>query len=170
MLNLIKKLNTFKGKTGFFVAVVLLAIIADQITKQLAENLLVLHQQNVVFSWFNLTLVYNEGAAFSFLADQGGWQRWFFTAVSAIISVVLFFWIKKEIHQNAIVATSLSLILAGAIGNLIDRSIYGHVIDFIQVHYQNHYWPVFNIADSVIFIGAFLLIIESLFMQPKDSK
>jgi signal peptidase II len=168
MLNFFKKADHLKGKTWVFVAIVLICIIADQATKQMAEPLLILHKQNVIFPWLNWTLVYNPGAAFSFLADQSGWQRWFFTGLSSIISVFLFFWIKKEIIRGPFLALALSLILAGAIGNLIDRSIYGHVIDIIQVHYQNHYWHAFNIADSVISIGAVLLLIESFFMHDKE--
>ena len=139
----------------------LLVIILDQITKLLADNILGYHQPVAVMPMFNLTLMYNTGAAFSFLSDAGGWQRWFFILLSIVISVVLIFWLLKLKPQQKLQTYSIALILGGAIGNLIDRSIYGHVIDFIDVYYQIHHWPAFNIADSAISIGAVLLIIDS---------
>lgn len=139
-----------------------LVIILDQITKLIADDSLSYAVQNAVFSGFNLTLLYNEGAAFSFLSDAGGWQRWFFIILSSAISVFIFFWIKKTSDTNSLLSAALSLVLGGAIGNLIDRSIYGHVIDFIQVYYDVYYWPAFNIADSAITLGACLLILDMI--------
>ena len=141
--------------------ITLLVIVLDQATKIAAEQYLVFHQPVPLMPLFNFTLVYNEGAAFSFLSDAGGWQRWFFILLSLSISVVLVFWLRKLKPQQKLQTVSIALILGGAIGNLIDRSLYGHVIDFIDVYYDIHHWPAFNIADSAIFVGALLLIIDS---------
>lgn len=144
-----------------------LAVLLDQLSKQFAEYQLVLHRPvAVIDNFFNFTLVYNEGAAFSFLSDQGGWQRWFFMALTATISIVLFVWLKRLDADKKILACGLALILGGALGNLIDRTLFGHVIDFIDVYYKNYHWPAFNIADSVIFLGAACLIIDMI----KDMK
>jgi signal peptidase II len=139
----------------------LLVIACDQATKLLAESLLEYRQPLSLIPMFNLTLVYNPGAAFSFLSDAGGWQRWFFMLLSSGVSVVLIIWLQKLNTSQKLQTISIALILGGAIGNLIDRSIYGHVIDFIDVYYATHHWPAFNIADSAISIGAVLLIYDS---------
>jgi len=141
-----------------------LVIMLDQITKLAADKLLTLHLPvPVTQNFFNLTLAYNKGAAFSFLNDAGGWQRWFFTVLAMAVSVVLIFWIKNLSRRERWTAAALALILGGAIGNVIDRIIYGHVIDFIQWYYDRFYWPSFNIADSAITVGAAILIIQTLF-------
>ena len=141
--------------------ITLIIIFLDQVTKILADSYLIYKQPVAVIPMFNLTLVYNPGAAFSFLSDAGGWQRWFFITLSSIISIVLFFWLQKLKPDQKLQITSIALILGGAIGNLIDRSIYGHVIDFLDIYFQHHHWPAFYIADSAITIGAILLIIDS---------
>ena len=138
-------------------------IILDQITKQLAENLLALYQTVPVIPFFNIVLVYNTGAAFSFLADESGWQRWFFLGLSIVISIVLLIWLGRLKSDQRLQAIALALILSGAIGNLIDRAIYGHVIDFLDIYYDRWHWPAFNLADSAITIGAVLLIFDTLF-------
>ena len=138
-----------------------LVILLDQLTKQIAESQLTPHQAVNLFPYFDWYLTYNTGAAFSFLADAGGWQRWFFTITALVISAIIFFWIKKLAPEDKITAISLSLILGGAIGNLIDRIYLGHVIDYIQVWLGNYPWPAFNIADAAISIGATILIISS---------
>lgn len=140
-----------------------LIVVVDQLTKQLAEHGLTLYQPLPVLPFFNLTLAYNTGAAFSFLADAGGWQRWFFLILSVVVSVVLTVWIIRLNAGERRQAAALALILSGAVGNLIDRAIYGHVIDFIDIYYGQWHWPAFNIADSAICIGAALLILDSLF-------
>ncbi|MCP4431663.1 MAG: lipoprotein signal peptidase [Gammaproteobacteria bacterium] len=140
----------------------------DQITKLIAESQLPLHQTVNVIPYFDWYLTYNSGAAFSFLADAGGWQRWFFTIASVVISVVILIWIKKlEKHDN-LTAISLCMILGGAIGNLIDRIYLGHVIDYIQVWLGSYPWPAFNIADAAISVGAAVLIISS-FVNPQKT-
>ncbi len=135
-----------------------LVIIADQATKWIANTQLEYHQAVKVMPYFEWFLTYNKGAAFSFLAEAGGWQRWFFTFFAIIISTFLFFWIKKLEQHEKLTAIALCLILGGAIGNLIDRVALGHVIDFIQVWLGSYPYPAFNIADSAVFVGAFLLI------------
>ena len=141
-------------------------IVLDQITKQIAANSLEMYQPVAVMPMFNWTLMHNTGAAFSFLSDESGWQRWFFTAIAVIVSVVLVSWTSKLKAEEKWQAIAFALILGGAIGNVIDRLIHGYVIDFIDVYYQEYHWPAFNIADSGIFIGVTILIIES-FRQHK---
>ena len=149
--------------------ITLLIILLDQITKIAADQYLVYQQPVALMPLFNFTLVYNQGAAFSFLSDAGGWQRWFFIVLSITISIVLVLWILKLKPQQKLQTASIALILGGAIGNLIDRSIYGHVIDFIDVYYQTHHWPAFNIADSAITVGAILLIFDSFKNHEQNS-
>ncbi|MCW9024118.1 MAG: signal peptidase II [Gammaproteobacteria bacterium] len=139
-----------------------LIIVLDQITKVLASNLLQMHQPVPVMPMFNMTLMHNTGAAFSFLSDAGGWQRWFFTVIAVVVSTVIFFWIKKLDRTEKLQAIALAMVLGGAIGNVIDRILFGYVIDFIQWYYDQWYWPAFNIADSAITVGVTLLIIDSL--------
>lgn len=142
--------------------ITLLVIILDQATKLLADNLLQYHQSLEIIPMFNLTLLYNKGAAFSFLASQGGWQRWFFLTLTTAVSIFLYLWLRNLKRHQVLQYTALALILGGAIGNLIDRAIYGHVIDFLDVYYGQYHWPAFNIADSAIFVGAVLLIYDTL--------
>ena len=141
--------------------IAVLVVILDQASKQWAEAVL-LHGQIELLPWFNLTLAYNRGAAFSFLAEAGGWQRFFFLGIGLVAVVIIVAWLRKlraDATQNAV---GLSLILGGAIGNLIDRALYGHVIDFIDWHYAGWHWPAFNIADSAILIGAVLVVLAGL--------
>ncbi|MCW8956279.1 MAG: signal peptidase II [Gammaproteobacteria bacterium] len=149
--------------------ITLLVILLDQITKIAADQYLAYQQPVALMPLFNFTLVYNQGAAFSFLSDAGGWQRWFFILLSLTISIVLVLWILKLKPQQKLQNTSIALILGGAIGNLIDRSLYGHVIDFIDVYYSIHHFPAFNVADSAITVGALLLIIDSFKNHDQNS-
>lgn len=144
-----------------------LTVALDQLTKKIAEAELVLHQPLKIFPGFNLTLMYNKGAAFSFLSEAGGWQRIFFVSLSAAVSIFLFFWLKQlsrddEKRHNQLLQIAIAFILGGAIGNLIDRALTGEVVDFIQVYYSTYYFPAFNIADSSITVGAGLLILDML--------
>ena len=152
--------ETIKFKQWFWITA--LIIVFDQASKILADHFLQYHQPIEIFPMFNLTLMYNKGAAFSFLANAGGWQRWFFLVLTSVVSLFLLFWLKKLKTHQVLQYSALALILGGAIGNLIDRAIYGHVIDFIDVYYQQHHWPAFNIADSAITVGAVLLILDTL--------
>ena len=136
-------------------------LILDQLTKVIAKNSLFEGVSQPVTSFLNWTLVYNSGAAFSFLAQAGGWQRWFFTSVGIIAALIMIWLIRKNSHQT-IFSLALSLVLSGAIGNVIDRIIYGAVVDFVDVHYLGWHWPAFNIADSAITIGVILLIIDEI--------
>jgi len=142
--------------------VTVVVVILDQLTKYIASSSLELYQQIAVMPMFNWTLLHNPGAAFSFLANEAGWQRWFFAAIALVVSVVIVLWIKKLKQHEKWQAIALALILGGAIGNVIDRIWLGYVVDFIQVYYQQWYWPAFNIADSAIFIGVAMIIIESI--------
>ena len=146
-----------------------LVIVLDQATKYLAETLLVMHQPVPVLPSFNLMLTYNTGAAFSFLADAGGWQRWFFLGLGSAVSIGLVIWLTRLKPEEKGLAVALALILGGAVGNLIDRAWLGQVIDFIQLYYDRWYWPAFNIADSAITIGATLLVVDSLWSRETPS-
>lgn len=143
----------------------LFVVVLDLYTKHLATQELVYARPVEIFSWFNLTLQHNTGAAFSFLSDAGGWQRYFFSIVASVISIVLAIWIFKLERQQWLLALSLSLILGGALGNLWDRLTLGYVVDFISVHYAGRYFPAFNIADSAISIGAVCMLLESFFQK-----
>ncbi|HHH42618.1 MAG TPA: lipoprotein signal peptidase [Gammaproteobacteria bacterium] len=144
-------------------------IMLDQLTKHLAEARLVYGEPLAVFPSFNLTLLYNRGAAFSFLSDAAGWQRWFFVTVSFSASAFLVYWLRKLGPQQRLLALALSLVLGGAVGNLVDRLLIGHVVDFIQLYYRDFYWPAFNVADSAISVGAVLLVWDALFARSKGS-
>lgn len=134
--------------------------VLDIATKQLAEMLLVYAQPVEILPVLNFTLLYNPGAAFSFLADQSGWQRWFFTAIKLGVSIMLIVWIIRLPRTLRWLPAALALILGGALGNLFDRVLFGHVIDFISVHWQNAYFPAFNLADSAISIGAVMMVVD----------
>ena len=140
----------------------IVVIVLDQLTKYIASNSLEMFQPVAVMPMFNWTLMHNTGAAFSFLHDAGGWQRWFFAIIAIVVSVVLVLWIKRLEQHEKWQAIALALILGGAIGNVIDRVWLGYVVDFIQVYYQQWYWPAFNIADSAISIGVAMIIIDSI--------
>ena len=139
-----------------------LCVVLDQATKVWAESALQLYERIAIWPFFNLTLVYNQGAAFSFLGDASGWQRWLFVVLAVIISVVLIVWLLRLKPGEGLVAIALSLVIGGAIGNLIDRLIYGHVIDFLDFYWQDWHWPAFNIADSCISVGVVFLLADSL--------
>jgi signal peptidase II len=112
----------------------------------------------------NITLRYNPGAAFSLLADASGWQRWLFTGLAVVLGAAIFVWLARvDGRKQRLLALSLSLILAGALGNLIDRLRIGHVIDFVDVHWKDAHFPAFNVADSAITIGAILMLVDAWF-------
>ena len=148
-----------------------LILVVDQLSKWLADSSLTLHSPvPVIPGFFDVMLAYNKGAAFSFLAEAGGWQRWFFTALALGVSVAIIVWMKRLSASEKLTAVSLALVLGGAVGNLIDRLLHGHVIDFIQVYFGSYAYPAFNIADSAIFIGAALMIIEALLSKKEEAK
>ncbi len=138
----------------------LAVFVLDIATKQLAEMMLTYGRPVYLLSVLDFTLLYNRGAAFSFLADESGWQRWFFTAVSLGVSVMLIVWLKRLPRTQIWMPVALALILGGALGNLFDRLVYGHVIDFISVHWDRSYFPAFNLADSAITVGAVMMALD----------
>jgi signal peptidase II len=139
----------------------LLAVLLDQGSKLAVDASMRLYESIPVMPYFNLTYVHNTGAAFSFLSEAGGWQRWFFSGLALTISAGITVWLAKLQKHETLLAAALSLILGGAIGNLIDRVAYGYVIDFIDVYYGNSHFPAFNIADAAINLGVFLMLAES---------
>lgn len=138
-----------------------IVLVLDQITKIAITRAFEYGESYPLTSFFNLVLVYNKGAAFSFLADQGGWQRYFFTVLGIAAALFIVYLLKKHAGQR-LFCWALALILGGAVGNVIDRIMYGHVIDFLDFHVNNWHWPAFNVADSAIFLGAALFIIDEL--------
>lgn len=141
--------------------VLLLLVVFDQMTKMAMADNFALYQGLKITSFFNLTLVHNYGAAFGFLNDQPGWQRWFFTAVSSVAVIFISIWIYRLETKDKILRWGLTFILVGAIGNLIDRVLFGYVIDFLDFYYKTYHWPAFNVADSSIFIGVVFFIVDS---------
>lgn len=138
-----------------------LVVALDLGSKAIASHYLMLYQPLPVFPGFNWTLAHNQGAAFSFLSTESGWQRWFFSVIALVVSVGIIVWIKRLAPTQTLLALALALVLGGAIGNLWDRVTLGYVVDFIDVYYQQYHWPAFNLADSAICVGAVLLVIDS---------
>lgn len=146
-----------------------LVIIADQVTKMMALHYLQPYSPVPVMPFFNVMLAFNTGAAFSFLADAGGWQRWIFVGLAAVISSGLLIWLLKLPEKLRLLPMAITLIIGGAIGNVIDRIRYGHVVDFIDWYVGSYHWPAFNIADSAIFLGAALIILDG-FLQGRRER
>ena len=144
-----------------WLGIALIILIADQFTKVLVTGYYKLGDSTYVASFFNLVRVHNDGAAFSFLAGASGWQRWFFTAI-AVSAALFILWMLKSHPAQRLFCFALACILGGAVGNLIDRLAYGHVVDFLQFHYARWYFPAFNLADSAITIGAGTLILDEI--------
>lgn len=142
-----------------------LVIVLDWQTKQLASQHLQLYRPEEIFSWLNITLAHNYGAAFSFLADAGGWQRWFFIGLASVISVVLLVWLVRLPRREWVTALGLALILGGAVGNVADRIRLGYVVDFIDVHFGGWHYPAFNVADSAITCGVVLLLVDAIVLS-----
>lgn len=138
----------------------LVVLVLDFASKRWVESALFHGQQIPLASFFNLVLTYNAGAAFSFLSDATGWQRWFFSAIAAGASVLIVYLLRKH-AADKLFCIALGLILGGALGNLWDRVTLGHVVDFLDFHAGGYHWPAFNVADSAIFLGAMLLILDS---------
>ncbi len=139
----------------------LVVLLLDQWTKSIASDKLDLYVPNKVTEFFNLTLMHNEGVAFSILADQSGWQRYFIAVVASLIVIWLLYWLMKNKSTMKLQNMALVLVIGGALGNIWDRVMLGYVVDFIELHYSGYFWPAFNLADSSIFLGAVLLIIDS---------
>jgi signal peptidase II len=163
MRNLLQGLH-YRNLHWLWLSAVVLAL--DLWTKSLAENSMQLYQRIEILPFFNFTLAYNSGAAFSFLADAGGWQRWFFALIALVATIVIIAWLLR-LRAERMVALALSLILGGAVGNLWDRLTLGHVVDFLDFHWAGYHFPAFNIADTAITIGAVLLILDMFLTREK---
>jgi len=137
-------------------------VVLDQATKYLASSELQFAVPVPVLPFFNFTLLHNTGAAFSFLSDASGWQRWFFVGTALVVSLVIVVWLRRMGKHEVWIAVALSLILGGAVGNLIDRINFGYVVDFVDLYYGQWHWPAFNVADSAITVGAAILVIDGL--------
>lgn len=162
-----KSLNSTAVKTLWLAVLI---IIFDQLTKFWAVENLVFAEPVAVMPNLNWTLIYNYGAAFSFLADMGGWQRWFFTALALGVTLILTFWLKKLPNTLNSETIGINLVLGGAIGNVIDRVIEGRVTDFIDFYIGNWHYATFNVADIAITLGAGLLIVSELILKPRALK
>lgn len=145
-----------------------LVLTLDLASKYWVESVLEFGQTIPVTSFFNLVLTYNPGAAFSFLSDQSGWQRWFLSGIAGVAVLLIIFFLNKYKYER-LLCLSLSLVLGGASGNLYDRITLGHVVDFLDFYIGSYHWPAFNIADSAIFVGAALMIYES-FRNKKEQE
>jgi len=143
----------------------LLVILLDLGSKYLADSLLVYAAPVPLLPVFDLTLLYNTGAAFSFLAGAGGWQRWLFVAIAVGMCAFLLHWMRRTPVQQRWLGIGLALVLGGALGNLFDRTVHGHVVDFISLHWAGYYFPAFNIADCAITLGTLGLLMDMLFSR-----
>jgi signal peptidase II len=144
-----------------WLGIAMIIVLLDQLSKITLSRMMVFGQSDTITSFFNLVMVYNRGAAFSFLADQPGWQRYFFAGVSLLASLLIIWMLKRHSGQR-LFCWAMTLILGGALGNLIDRIAYGYVIDFLDFHVGGFHWPAFNVADSAITLGAVLFILDEL--------
>jgi len=148
----------------------LLVLLLDQASKLAVDASMQLYESIPLMPYFNLTYAHNTGAAFSFLANAGGWQRWLFAGLAVVMSGIIAVWLARLEKHERLMAVALSMVLGGAIGNLIDRVAYGYVIDFLDVYYKQWHWPAFNIADSAICIGVGLMLLESLGVGNKSAE
>jgi signal peptidase II len=147
----------------------LIGLVIDQATKLYVLANFKLHESVNVLPFFDFTYVQNKGAAFSFLSSAGGWQRWFFTIIAVSISGLLIYWLRGLHKSQKSLSIAYCLVLSGALGNLIDRLSYGFVVDFLDVYYKTHHWPIFNVADMAICCGAFLIILDA-FLNKEDNQ
>ena len=162
---------TTNARFGMWVVVALVIVIADQVTKWAVIQWIPLYGNVPLNSFINLTHQQNSGAAFSFLADAGGWQRWFFVVLATIVSVVITVWLWRIRSEGQLVLSAgLALVLGGAVGNLVDRIMLGYVTDFFQVWFGSWAFPSFNVADAGITVGAAFLIIDGIFFSGKEER
>ena len=152
----------------FRASIVLVVTLLDQGTKLWIDASLSLYERIPITSFFNITKAYNSGAAFSLLSEAGGWQRWFFITVSSIVSIILVVWLWRMPARDRLLGVGIALVLGGALGNLIDRVLYGYVIDSIQIYWRDWYFPTFNVADIGITCGAAILVTLSLFEKSDE--
>ena len=164
-------MKMFANKMAFAWLLMSAVVIAlDWWTKGLATESLTLYRPVEINSWLNMTLAHNYGAAFSFLSDAGGWQRWLFTVLASVVTVVLIIWLLRLPKDEQLTGAALGLIIGGAVGNLLDRIYLGYVVDFIDVYYKTSHWPAFNLADSAITGGVILMLIDGLFLSGKGKQ
>ncbi|KAA9132821.1 lipoprotein signal peptidase [Marinihelvus fidelis] len=150
-----------------WLALAAVIVVLDLWTKHIAVQSLDMYRPVEVFSWLNMTLAHNTGAAFSLLANAGGWQRWLFTGLAVVITVVLLVWMLRLQRGEWRLGLALGLVMGGAIGNLVDRVRLGYVVDFIDVHVAGWHWPAFNLADSAITCGIIILLLDAFFSREK---
>ena len=153
-------------RPGGFLLLALLVLVLDQASKAWVMAVFQPYEVQRVLPVFNLTLVFNEGAAFSFLSNAGGWQRWFFVGLTSLISLGILLWLLRLKASERLTGLALALILGGALGNLVDRLRLGRVTDFLDFHWQSWHWPAFNLADSAITLGVMLMLLVSFRPQP----
>lgn len=163
-------MNMTQHKSGLrWLWLAVLAFVLDQASKLAVVKLLPFGYPGVeITPFFNLVHVYNKGAAFSFLADQGGWQRWFFAVLAFAICGLLIHWLRKQSVTQRWSGIAYSLIIGGALGNVFDRLVLGHVVDFLDFYWQHAHWPAFNLADSFIFIGAAMIVLDGFRGEKKE--
>jgi signal peptidase II len=152
---------------GLWLGVAFIVLLADQFTKVLITGYYQLYDSTAVTTFFNVVRVHNTGAAFSFLRDSAGWQRWLFTGIGLVAAVFILWMLKKHPGQKMF-SFALACILGGAVGNVVDRLVYGYVVDFLDFHWQAMHFPAFNIADSAITVGAACLILDELLRVKKS--
>lgn len=148
-----------RSSLWLWLGLALMILLADQFTKILVIGSFALGDSSPVTSFFNLVRVHNTGAAFSFLAQAGGWQRWFFTALGSVAALLMVWLLKKHAGQK-LFGLAIACVLGGAVGNVLDRVLYGYVVDFLDFHYAGIHFPAFNLADSAICLGAACLILD----------
>ena len=158
-----------KQKSGLIWLVLSLLLFAvDYMTKAVVVANMKLYESIEILPIFNFTYMQNYGAAFSFLSDAGGWQRWFFSSIAVVISVLLTYWLKKLPAKNWVLCGAYSMVIGGAIGNLVDRLVHGYVVDFLHFYYQDWHYPAFNVADIAIVCGAGLLLLDAFTGEGAD--
>ncbi len=163
-------MNIFAKGQLKWLGLTVIVILLDQVSKWFAIENLEYHRPVEVFAGFNWTLAYNKGAAFSLFGDADGWQQWLFGGLALVISGVLIHWMRKMEASEKMLGIACGLIIGGAIGNLIDRFVQGKVTDFIDWYYGSYHWPTFNLADSFILLGAFLMLLDSFINPQTESK
>jgi signal peptidase II len=158
-----------KQKSGLiWLALSLLLFAVDYITKAVVVANMKLYESIEILPIFNFTYMHNYGAAFSFLSDAGGWQRWFFSSIAVVISLLLTYWLKKLPAKNWVLCGAYAMVIGGAIGNLVDRLVHGYVVDFLHFYYQDWHYPAFNVADIAIVCGAGLLLLDAFTGEGAD--
>jgi len=163
-------MNVFSQTSLKTVWLAIILLVVDQLTKYWVNQTLILGEPIAIMPFLNFTLAYNDGAAFSFLADMGGWQRWFFSGLAFVVGAGLLIWLTKLPKAWTVEVVGINLILSGAVGNLMDRVLAGRVTDFIDFYIGNWHYATFNIADIAITLGAAMLLYAEFWLKPRQSK